>query len=82
VIANDPTAPLNPNQRALVGFSRFLEFKTAAAAQAAGGDPAKIFAEIGKRLVDSMNPDADHGDTVVDRLNAFLAANRAQQAGQ
>ena len=82
VIANDPSAPLNANQRALLGFSRFLEFKTAIATQAAGGDPAKVFAEIGKRLVDSMNPAADHGDSVVDRLNAFLAANRTQRAGQ
>jgi phospholipase C len=80
VLENDLSAPLNMNQKALIGFSRFLELKTADAAQAGGGNVSKVFQEIGERLVQSMQTVDGHGQAAVDRLDAFLEASRTQQA--
>ncbi len=80
VIANDPSAPLNANQRALVGFSRFLETKTADAATGSGKDVTQVFQEIGERLVKSMSPNGSPAEAAVSRLDAFLEASRTQQA--
>jgi phospholipase C len=75
VLDNDLSAPLNMNQRSLVGFSRFLESKTADATQTRGGDVKQVFEEIGERLVNSMKAAGGHAEAAVDRLEAFLKAN-------
>ncbi len=80
VLDNDLTVPLNPNQRALIGFSRLLETKTADATQTRGGDVSQVYQEIGQRLVSSMTAVDGHHQTVVDRLDAFLKASGAQTA--
>ena len=79
VLDNDLSAPLNANQRALIGFSRLLESKTAEAAQSAGDDPAQVFQEIGERLVKSMQSNTGHADVAVERLQAFLTKKKAPQ---
>jgi phospholipase C len=59
---------LNANQLSLVGFSRFLETKTAAAA----GNSAPVLRDIGARVVQSMTDGQHHGEIALDRLAAFL----------
>jgi phospholipase C len=74
VLDNDLSAPLNPNQRALIGFSRLLESKTADAMQTRGGDMKQLFEEIGERLVNSLKSVDGRHQVVMDRLDAFLKA--------
>ncbi len=69
-------AGLNPNQLALVGFSRYLETKTMELAQAAGPAAAKAMTlEIGKRLLWSSAEDR-HGEVAVERVDRFFELAR------
>jgi phospholipase C len=80
-LPNIQTQALNPNQVALVGFSRYLETKNAALA--AKQSPAAARAmniKIAYRLVRSMEEDR-HGETAVQRVDDFFAlARKAQPA--
>ncbi len=76
-LPNPETDSLNPNQLALVGFSRFLETKTMALASAAGPAAANAMTmEIGKRVLWSSEEDR-HGDVAVERVDRFLELARA-----
>jgi hypothetical protein len=68
--------PLNPNQLALVGFSRFLETKnvTMAARQGPVAEQAMTL-QVGKRLVWSIEEDR-HGEAAAQRVDQFLALAR------
>jgi phospholipase C len=64
--------PLNPNQLALVGFSRFLETKTVALAAEQGPAAAQAMTlQVGQRLLWSTENDT-HGEVAVQRVDAFL----------
>jgi phospholipase C len=80
MIDNDLTVPLNPNQKALIGFSRMLETKTADVTGARGGDVQQVYQEIGQRLVSSLKSVDGLHQAVMDRLDAFLKARGAQTA--
>ena len=84
VLDNDLTAPMTANQRALESLSHLLEVRTALLNQSAGMDAAKVFADIGQRLVEPAQaaPGQDPADAITNRLNAFFEANRAVRARQ
>ncbi len=75
-LPNPVVEGLNPNQLALVGFSRYLETKTMALAQKAGPVAAKAMTlEIGKRLLWSSEENR-HGEVAVDRVERFFELAR------
>jgi phospholipase C len=80
-LPNVQTQTLNPNQVALVGFSRYLETKNAAlAAKQSPAASRAMNIKIANRLVSSMEDDR-HGETAVQRVDEFLSlARRAQPA--
>jgi hypothetical protein len=72
--------PLNPNQLALVAFSRFLETKTVALAGEAGPAAAQAMTlQVGERLLWSTEEDK-HGEVAVQRVDAFLNLARRMPA--
>ena len=75
-LPNPVVAELNPNQLALVGFSRYLETQTMALAAKKGPAAAKAMTmEIGKRLLWSSTEDR-HGEVAVERVDRFFALAR------
>jgi phospholipase C len=75
-LPNPVVGGLNPNQLALVGFSRYLETKTMAMAAKAGPAAAKAMTlEIGKRLLWSSAKDR-HGEVAVQRVDRFFELAR------
>ena len=74
---------LNPNQLALVGFSRYLETKSAALAEKQGPAAAKAMTlAIGRRLLWSTEEDR-HGEVAAERVEQFLelARQRTREGG-
>jgi phospholipase C len=72
---------LNPNQLALVGFSRYLETKTMVIASKAGPAAANaMMMEIGQRLLWSSEEDR-HGEVAVQRVDRFLELARQNEGG-
>jgi hypothetical protein len=80
-LPNPVVEGLNPNQLALVGFSRYLETKTMVMAETAGPAAAKAMTlEIGQRLLWSSMEDR-HGEVAVERVDRFFElARRAAPA--
>jgi hypothetical protein len=80
-LPNPVVAGLNPNQLALVGFSRYLETKTMGMAEKKGPAAAKAMTlEIGQRLLWSSAEDR-HGEVAVERVDRFFEmARRAAPA--
>ena len=75
-LPNPVVAGLNPNQLALVGFSRYLETQTMALAEKAGPAAAKAMTlEIGQRLLWSSAEDR-HGEVAVERVDRFFELAR------
>jgi phospholipase C len=75
-LPNPEVAGLNPNQLALVGFSRYLETKTMALAEEAGPSAARAMTmEIGKRVLWSSEKDR-HGEVAVERVDRFFELAR------
>jgi phospholipase C len=75
-LPNPVVAGLNPNQLALVGFSRYLETQTMALAARKGPAAAKAMTlEIGQRLLWSSAEDR-HGEVAVERVDRFFALAR------
>jgi phospholipase C len=75
-LPNPVVAGLNPNQLALVGFSRYLETKTMALASKKGPAAANAMTvEIGKRLLWSSTEDR-HGEVAVERVDRFFELAR------
>jgi phospholipase C len=75
-LPNPKVAGLNPNQLALVGFSRYLETKTMALASKKGPAAAKAMTlEIGNRLLWSSEKDR-HGEVAVQRVDRFFELAR------
>jgi hypothetical protein len=75
-LPNPVVAGLNPNQLALVGFSRYLETQTMALAAKKGPAAAKAMTlEIGQRLLWSSAEDR-HGEVAVERVDRFFALAR------
>jgi hypothetical protein len=67
---------LNPNQLALVGFSRYLETQTMAMAETQGPAAAKAMTmEIGNRVLWSSAEDR-HGEVAVERVDRFFELAR------
>jgi hypothetical protein len=70
-LPNPEVEGLNPNQLALVGFSRYLETRTMALAEDAGPAAARAMTmEIGKRGLWSSEQDR-HGEVAVERVDRF-----------
>jgi phospholipase C len=68
--------PLNPNQLALVGFSRFLETKNVDLAAQQGPAAARAMTlKVGERVIQSTREDT-HGEVAVERVQQFLALAR------
>jgi phospholipase C len=64
--------PLNANQLALVGFSRFLETKNVAmAARRSPAAARNMISRVGQRLIWSMEEDR-HGEVAAQRVDEFL----------
>jgi hypothetical protein len=83
-LPNPVVEGLNPNQLALVGFSRYLETQTMAMAAKAGPAAAKAMTlEIGQRVLWSSAEDR-HGEVAVERVDRFfeLARQTAPGAGR
>jgi hypothetical protein len=92
-LPNPEVEGLNPNQLALVGFSRYLETKSAALAEKQSPAAAKAMTlAIGKRLLWSTEEDR-HGEVAAQRVEQFLklarqaksepgVAGRAKSAGK
>jgi hypothetical protein len=75
-LPNPVVEGLNPNQLALVGFSRYLETQTMALAAKAGPAAAKAMTlEIGQRLLWSSAEDR-HGEVAVERVDRFFELAR------
>jgi hypothetical protein len=75
-LPNPVVEGLNPNQLALVGFSRYLETQTMALAEKAGPAAAKAMTlEIGQRLLWSSAEDR-HGEVAVERVDRFFELAR------
>ncbi len=75
-LPNPVVEGLNPNQLALVGFSRYLETKTMALAQKAGPVAARAMTmEIGKRVLWS-SAENRHGDVAEERVDRFFELAR------
>jgi hypothetical protein len=75
-LPNPEVEGLNPNQLALVGFSRYLETRTMALAEKRGPAAAKAMTmEIGKRLLWSSAKD-QHGEAAVERVDRFFELAR------
>jgi phospholipase C len=75
-LPNPVVAGLNPNQLALVGFSRYLETKSMAMAEKAGPVAAKAMTmEIGQRVLWSSAKDR-HGEVAVQRVDRFFELAR------
>jgi phospholipase C len=80
-LPNPVVAGLNPNQLALVGFSRYLETKTMAMAEKAGPVAAKAMTmEIGQRVLWSSAKDR-HGEVAVQRVDRFFELARQGRPG-
>lgn len=77
-LPNPENEELNPNQLALVGFTRYLETQTVALAQqqspAAG---AAMTMEVGERVLRSTELDV-HGEVAVERVERYLQFARRQ----
>ena len=92
-LPNPETDGLNPNQLALVAFSRYLETKTVALAGMQSPAAAKAMTlAVGKRLLWSTEQDR-HGEVAAQRVEQFLelarqttpkpgVAGRAKSAGK
>jgi hypothetical protein len=92
-LPNPEAERLNPNQLALVGFSRYLETKSAALAEKQSPAAAKAMTlAVGKRLLWSTEEDR-HGEVAAQRVEQFLklagqarsepgVAGRAKSAGK
>jgi phospholipase C len=75
-LPNPEVEGLNPNQLALVAFSRFLETKSAALAEKQSPAAAKAMTlAIGKRLLWSTEQDR-HGEVAAQRVEQFLELAR------
>ena len=75
-LPNPVVEGLNPNQLALVGFSRYLETKSMAMAEKKGPAAAKAMTmEIGTRLLWSSAKDR-HGEVAVERVDRFFELAR------
>jgi hypothetical protein len=75
-LPNPVVEGLNPNQLALVGFSRYLETQTMAMAETAGPAAAKAMTmEIGQRVLWSSAEDR-HGEVAVERVDRFFELAR------
>jgi phospholipase C len=75
-LPNPEVDGLNPNQLALVGFSRYLETKTMALAQKAGPAAARAMTmEIGERMLWSSEQDR-HGEVAEERVDRFFELAR------
>jgi phospholipase C len=75
-LPNPVVAGLNPNQLALVGFSRYLETKTMAMASKAGPAAARAMTlEVGQRVLWSSEKDR-HGEVAVQRVDRFFELAR------
>jgi phospholipase C len=80
-LPNPVVAGLNPNQLALVGFSRYLETKTMAMAQKQGPAAANAMTmEIGQRVLWSSAKDR-HGEVAVQRVDRFFELARQAAPG-
>jgi len=78
-LPNPVVEGLNPNQLALVGFSRYLETKTMSIASKAGPAAANAMTmEIGQRLLWSSEEDR-HGEVAVQRVDRFLELARQNE---
>jgi phospholipase C len=76
MLPNPETDGLNPNQLALVGFSRYLETKTVALAGQTSPAAAKAMTmKVGERLLWSTEEDR-HGEVAAQRVEAFLQLAR------
>jgi phospholipase C len=76
MLPNPVTTELNPNQLALVGFSRYLETKTMALAAKKGPAAARAMTlEIGQRVLWSSEQDR-HGEVAVERVDRFFELAR------
>jgi hypothetical protein len=81
-LPNPEAEALNPNQLALVGFSRYLETKSAALAEKQSPAAAKAMTlEIGKRLLWSTEQDR-HGEVAAQRVEQFLELARQTKSEQ
>jgi hypothetical protein len=79
-LPNPEVEALNPNQLALVGFSRYLETKSAALAEKQSPAAAKAMTlEIGKRLLWSTEQDR-HGEVAAQRVEQFLELARQTES--
>jgi hypothetical protein len=75
-LPNPVVEGLNPNQLALVGFSRYLETQTMAMAETKGPAAAKAMTmEIGQRVLWSSAEDR-HGEVAVERVDRFFELAR------
>ena len=75
-LPNPVVEGLNPNQLALVGFSRYLETQTMAMAETQGPAAAKAMTmEIGQRVLWSSAEDR-HGEAAVERVDRFFELAR------
>jgi hypothetical protein len=80
-LPNPVVAGLNPNQLALVGFSRYLETKTMAMAEKQGPAAANAMTmEIGQRVLWSSAKDR-HGEVAVQRVDRFFELARQGRPG-
>jgi hypothetical protein len=80
-LPNPVVAGLNPNQLALVGFSRYLETKTMAMAEKQGPAAASAMTmEIGQRVLWSSAKDR-HGEVAVQRVDRFFEMARQAAPG-
>ena len=80
-LPNPVVEGLNPNQLALVGFSRYLETKTMGMAETAGPAAANAMTmEIGKRVLWSSAEDR-HGEVAVERVDRFFELARRAAPG-
>jgi hypothetical protein len=81
-LPNPVVEGLNPNQLALVGFSRYLETQTMALAAKAGPAAAKAMTlEIGQRVLWSSAEDR-HGEVAVERVDRFFELARQTAPGR
>ena len=81
-LPNPVVEGLNPNQLALVGFSRYLETQTMAIAAKKGPAAAKAMTlEIGQRLLWSSAEDR-HGEVAVERVDRFFELARQTAPAQ
>jgi hypothetical protein len=81
-LPNPEVEGLNPNQLALVGFSRYLETQSAALAEKQSPAAAKAMTmAVGKRLLWSTEQDR-HGEVAAQRVEQFLELARQTKSGR